>query len=108
MAWKFNCEDPNFQYWKVRRSDKVQGIRTFVWITHFGEGVPWYSYQHKKWVKDIAIENLGLDGGTDCLTCITFNDFVEHLNKHPELKTQGEIILCSRFEGYNVRARWEE
>jgi hypothetical protein len=107
MAWKFTCEDPQFQYWKVRKSDCLQNLQIFNWVTHFGKELPWYSYQHKQWVSTTTPDVLGVDGGTNALACRTFKGFVKHLNNHPELRTQGEIILCSRFVGWNVIAKWE-
>jgi len=108
MAWKFECEDKGFPYWEVKKRDKIQGLRVFLWISHRGKETPWYSYQHKKWVSDTNSDVFGVMGGSNTYGCSTFRHFRKHLDSHPELRTQGDIVLVSRFLGFNVIARWEE
>lgn len=36
----------------------------------------------------------------------SFKAFKRHLRKHPELKQVEEVVLVSKFVGYNITARW--
>ena len=87
--------------WKITY-DKPAGERCNklgLWIQVYGD-VCWWNYDQRKWLPDPSGACSNAKG------CKTLKAFKRHLRKHPELKGQ-EVILCSRYVGYDITANWE-
>jgi hypothetical protein len=65
----------------------------------------WWSYEHKKW---LPLEERGVQGASSTVCCHSFKAFKSHLRRHPELQAVGNVILCSRFVGHDITARWSK
>lgn len=100
MAWKFEFEQPP--------GARILSGR-FFGVCHFGHAQDdfvdlWWCDDLRRWGP--------LDELNDMYSCCThapvrsFKAFKRHLRKHPELKKVEEVILVSRFIGYNIKARW--
>lgn len=89
--WQFEFDAPV--------GTRILGSR-FTGITHFSFNKGWFSYADNKWVDTCA------GPASSHAVCKSFKAFKRHLRKHPELKDVGEVILVSRFIGYNITAKW--
>lgn len=80
----------------------------FLWITHFDHTVDmWWAEDLRKWTSTEEIEDTNSWASNGCL-CHSFKAFKRHLRKHPELRQLDEVILVSRYRGYDISARWYE
>lgn len=99
MAWTFSFEAPHGYTIKSSR---------FMWITHFDASIDlWWSDKLQKWASLTELQDNNSDA-TNGASCRSFKAFKRHLRKHPELKQVEEVVLVSRFVGYNITARWVE
>ena len=92
--WKFEFDAPV----GTRMMKRFFGATTF-------QSDLWYSEVLKKWVPIAEVPDDSL--ASTHARCNSFKAFKRHLRKHPELRGL-EVILASRFMGYDVRARWME
>ena len=93
MTWVYDFEAPVGT--RILRS-------RFIGITTFDDF--WWSDQYQKWTPSSEIGDMG---GCSSYGCRSFKAFKKHLRDHPELRASKEVILVSRFMGYNITARWE-
>ena len=66
----------------------------------------WWGESERRWAPFDELHNMDV-----CCTHApvhSFKAFKRHLRKHPELKLVEEVVLVSRFVGYNIKARWVE
>ena len=92
--WKFEFQQPV--------GKRILNSR-FIGVTNFHD--LWWCYETKSWK---TLDECEGGASTNFSDCRSFKAFKRHLNKHPELKTIPEVILCSRFVGYDIIAKWEE
>lgn len=77
----------------------------FIGVTGIAWSDMWWSHTHKKWLTIKECEECN----GDCSTIKyvrSFKAFKRHLRKHPELQAYSEVVLVSRYAGYNIRAFW--
>ena len=74
----------------------------FFHMTHFN-GDLWYSDELRRWGSFEEFEALGVSYSSGRM-CRSFKAFKRHLRKHPELLACEEIVLVSRYVGYDIRA----
>ena len=95
MSWVFEFE--------AQKGQRILSSR-FMGITNYHLNI-WWSREHKKWLPLSQI----VDGGASSqASCRSFKSFKKHLQRHPELRSAGYIVLVSRFVGHNIIARWEK
>lgn len=80
--------------------------RGFIGVTHFATAHLWWNPYRRVWETPESM--LGNEVCTSTAQCNSFKAFKRHLRKHPKLKELDEVILISRFIGYDIRARWVE
>lgn len=95
MAWKFDFDAPAGS--RILRS-------RFIGIIHFANNDLWWADKQKKWLNPAEMDDDEYYGNT--APCDSFKAFKRHLRKHPELRKLDEVVLVSRFKGYDIRARW--
>ena len=95
MSWVFEFEAP--------KGKRILSSR-FMGIKNYHQDI-WWSLEHKKWVPSSQIEDGWVSNKADCRS---FKSFKKHLQRHPELRFVGYVVLVSRFVGYNITARWEK
>jgi predicted metalloendopeptidase len=97
MAWAFAFEAPHGVTIKSSR---------FMWITHFDSSVDlWWAEDLRKWTSTEEIQDTN-SLASNGVRCRSFKAFKRHLRKHPELQQLDEVILVSRYIGYNIKAKW--
>jgi hypothetical protein len=62
----------------------------------------WWCYKTRRWVTSIVDAT---DGASTFAPCRSYKAFERHLKKHVAELEGYEVILVSRFDGYNVNAR---
>jgi len=87
-------------YFDAPKGTRILSSR-FIGITQFSMDL-WWSYEHEKW---LPMAERGVKGACTTVPCRSFKAFKSHLRRHPELIYAGEVILVSKFIGYNVTAR---
>jgi hypothetical protein len=94
--WKFEFEQP--------AGARILSGR-FFGVCHFDDKADlWWGEDERRWAPFDELHNMDV-----CCTHApvrSFKAFKRHLRKHPELKKVEEVILVSRFIGYNIKARW--
>ena len=95
--WKYTFEAP------VRT--RILRSRFFGVITWCDDGL-WFERKSNKWYKMEDTPNEGYI--SNVARCSSFKAFKRHLRKHPKLKSQQEVVLRSRYVGYDIVAKWEE
>ena len=76
----------------------------FFAITHFsGKKDLWYSEELDMWATSDYFRDLNVSY-SNCASCRSFKAFKRHLRKHQELQFLDEVILVSKFVGYDIRA----
>ena len=79
----------------------------FCGITYFfSDAQMWWSDKKKKWMS--YEECIKYGSFSNIAPCRSYKAFKRHLRKHPELKEFGEVVLFSRYVGYNITAVWKE
>lgn len=97
MAWAFAFEAPF--------GARILSSR-FMWITHFDASIDlWWSDKLQKWASLTELQDNNSDA-TNGPSCRSFKAFKRHLRKHPELQQLDEVILVSRYRGYDIIAKW--
>ena len=99
MAWKFEFEQPP--------GARILSGR-FFGVCHWNPSNRdmdlWWGEAERRWAPFDELHNMDI-----CCTHApvrSFKAFKRHLRKHPELKQVEEVVLVSRFVGYNITARW--
>ena len=95
MSWVFEFEAP--------KGKRILSSR-FMGIKNYHQDF-WWSHEQKKWLPFTQIE---VGWASSHAPCRSFKAFKRHLQRHPELKAAGDVVLISRFIGYNIIARCEE
>ena len=82
----------------------LEGRNNFFGVTLLDGPVPlWWSENDRKWMPSVDIKG----PYTNHAPVKGFRAFKRHLRNHPEL--QGlEVVLTSRFFGYDIYANWVE
>lgn len=76
----------------------------FLGVCHYGDNDLWWGNDQKKWMPTVRI---GYDEiASSHAPCRSFKAFKRHLRKHPELNGVKEVVLTSRYQGYNITAYW--
>ena len=97
MAWAFAFEAPHGVTIKSSR---------FLWVTHFDKSVDlWWAEDLHKWAPIAEIHAHGFVASNGA-PCRSYKAFQRHLRNHTELQQLDEVILVSRYQGYNIKAKW--
>lgn len=97
MAWAFAFE--------ALHGATIKSSR-FMWVTHFDSSIDlWWADDLRKWTSTEEIQDSN-SWSSNCAPCRSFKAFKRHLRKHPELQQLDEVILVSRYKGYDIKAKW--
>ena len=76
----------------------------FFGVTQFADADLWWSHTYKKWLPLLECKG----NCSSHRSVSSFKAFKRHLRKHPELQECKEVVLVSRYVGYNIRAFWRD
>ena len=99
--WQFTFEAP---VGTRILSDRFMGICHY--LKDYSDTHLWWCDEQKQWMP--IDEVLAEHGCSSHAPGRSFKAFKRHLRKHPELKVADEVVLCSRFKGYDIIAKWVE
>lgn len=80
---------------RILRS-RFHGVTT--WHTNDDQPSLWWSFAERRWI------NRSVPGSSNYAPCGSYKAFLRHLKKHQEQLKGYEVVLVSRYIGYNVTA----
>lgn len=87
-------------------NERIMNSR-FHGITIIDSSNLWWVDDLKVWMEHDDIPK-NYNYGTHWDKCKSFKAFKRHLRKHENILKGYEIVLCSRYIGCNIRAKWNE